>query len=571
MLKLMQGMQRMQEQLLAHRGKTAKEGGDGHDEEMLRGGVELHQLPEWSPDTAPVDLQDWLLLVDPQMCDLSSSSHEWWAMTLETTRKWYQLHQSMKPIEKLQHQVTLPAELQQTKWKRLERRASNLLLRALPESQREDIIAGKDLSVLAILAKLMVNYQPGGGQEKAAVLSALELPIEAGTIGDAIAGLRKWLRWKKRALDMGLVLPDPSVLVRTGLSRGQDCQQQPYTLQFSINLTRTTLMIDAVPIMTGIEQLAGCIMAELDQFSYAKKKSAALQAPKMKKVEDAAKGGQGGRKPEEEKKDAPKCKFYLSEDGCKKGKGCRFSHDQKDELKRCWACGSTKHFSNKCPVKEGAFNSPPKVSKTERSKEDAKKGKGEDDEVQSNRAALGPGEDMKLLLEEAGKMLKSMPGMSEGSGSSEDGEAKIRNLQHQLDELKGGMLKVLRLARVQPCDEEMGLLDPGATHCLRPPLHQEDIFKYPKVRINLAGGQCAELHMSPGKPIIGDDGVEPIVPLGHLVSKLGCSLQWTQDELVVVHPVRGQIRSFERWMPHDHQEDGDEAHSRAGRYGRGVS
>ena len=561
----------MQEQLLAHRGKTAKEGGDGHDGEMLRGGVELHQLPEWSPDTAPVDLQDWLLLVDPQMCDLSSSSHEWWAMTLETTRKWYQLHQSMKPIEKLQHQVTLPAELQQTKWKRLERRASNLLLRALPESQREDIIAGKDLSVLAILAKLMVNYQPGGGQEKAAVLSALELPIEAGTIGDAIAGLRKWLRWKKRALDMGLVLPDPSVLVRTGLSRGQDCQQQPYTLQFSINLTRTTLMIDAVPIMTGIEQLAGCIIAELDQFSYAKKKSAALQAPKMKKVEDAAKGGQGGRKPEEEKKDAPKCKFYLSEDGCKKGKGCRFSHDQKDELKRCWACGSTKHFSNKCPVKEGAFNSPPKVSKTERSKEDAKKGKGEDDEVQSNRAALGPGEDMQLLLEEAGKMLKSMPGMSEGSGSSEDGEAKIRNLQHQLDELKGGMLKVLRLARVQPCDEEMGLLDPGATHCLRPPLHQEDIFKYPKVRINLAGGQCAELHMSPGKAIVGDDGVEPIVPLGHLVSKLGCSLQWTQDELVVVHPVRGQIRSFERWMPHDHQEDGDEAHSRAGRYGRGVS
>jgi hypothetical protein len=492
-------------------------------------------------------------------------------MTLETTRKWYQLHQSMKPIEKLQHQVTLPAELQQTKWKRLERRASNLLLRALPESQREDIIAGKDLSVLAILAKLMVNYQPGGGQEKAAVLSALELPIEAGTIGDAIAGLRKWLRWKKRALDMGLVLPDPSVLVRTGLSRGQDCQQQPYTLQFSINLTRTTLMIDAVPIMTGIEQLAGCIMAELDQFSYAKKKSAALQAPKMKKVEDAAKGGQGGRKPEEEKKDAPKCKFYLSEDGCKKGKGCRFSHDQKDELKRCWACGSTKHFSNKCPVKEGAFNSPPKVFKTERSKEDAKKGKGEDDEVQSNRAALGPGEDMKLLLEEAGKMLKSMPGMSEGSGSSEDGEAKIRNLQHQLDELKGGMLKVLRLARVQPCDEEMGLLDSGATHCLRPPLHREDIFKYPKVRINLAGGQCAELHMSPGKAIVGDDGVEPIVPLGHLVSKLGCSLQWTQDELVVVHPVRGQIRSFERWMPHDHQEDGDEAHSRAGRYGRGVS
>ena len=544
MLTLMQGMQKMQQQMLQHRSRSGKEQGDGHEDEALRGGVDLHQLPEWSPDTAPVDLQDWLLLVDPQMCDISASSYEWWALTLETARKWYQHHQSLKPIEKLQHKVTLPVELQKANWKRLERRASNMLLRALPESQREDIIAGKDLSVLAILTKLMVNYQPGGGQEKAAVLSALELPAEASTIGDAIAGLRKWLRWKKRALDMGLVLPDPSVLLR-GLDRlvGKVVSSYP-TLQFRINLTRTTLMIDAVPTMTGIEQLAECIMAELDQVSYAKKKSAALQAPKVKRMEENGREGMGGRKNEEEKKDVPKCKFYLTEEGCRRGKGCRFSHDQKDEMKRCWSCGSTKHFSNKCPVKEGDKTpSPPKMARAERNKEDAKNGKGEDEEVQSNRAALGQGEDMKMLLEEASRMLKSMPGTAEGNSSSEDGEAKIRNLQRQLDELKGSSLRVLRLARVQPCDEELGLLDSGATHCLRPPLHREDVSKYAKVRINLAGGQCAELRMSPGRVVVGEEGVEPIVPLGHLVSKLGCSLQWTQDELVVVHPERGQIRT----------------------------
>ena len=60
MLKLMQGMQRMQEQLLHHRGTAAKNVSEGHDDEVLRGGVELHHLPEWSPETAPVDLQDWL-------------------------------------------------------------------------------------------------------------------------------------------------------------------------------------------------------------------------------------------------------------------------------------------------------------------------------------------------------------------------------------------------------------------------------------------------------------------------------------------------------------------------------
>ena len=543
MLKLMQGMQKMQEQILTHKGRSGKDRGENYEEEALRAGVDLHQLPEWSPETAPVDLQDWLLLVDPQMCDISTSSHEWWSLTLETARKWYQRHQSLKPIEKLQHKVTLPLELQKATWKRLERRASNLLLRALPESQREDIIAGKDLSVLAILTKLMVNYQPGGGQEKAAVLSALELPAEAGAIGDAIAGLRRWTRWKKRAVDMGLVLPDPSVLLR-GLDRlvGKVVSSNP-TLQFRINLTRTTLMIDAVPTMQGIEQLAECIMAELDQVSYAKKKAAVMVPPKMKKLEEPGRNGGGGRRSEEERKEVPKRKFFLSEDGCRRGKGCRFSHDQKDELKRCWACGSTKHFSNKCPVKEGGSPSPPKVSKAERTKEDAKNGRNDEEETQSNRAALGQGEDMKLLLEEASRMLKSMPGSTESSGPSEDGEAKIRNLQRQLDELKGGSMKVLRLARVQPCDEEMGLLDSGATHCLRPPLRREDVSGYVKVKINLAGGQCAELRMSPGKVIIGQEGVEPIVPLGHLVSKLGCSLQWTQDELLVVHPVRGQIQT----------------------------
>lgn len=542
MLKLMQGMQKMQEQLMHHKSKHGKDHGEGHEEESLRGGIDLHHLPEWSPDTAPVDLQDWLLLVDTQMCDLSASSHEWWSLTLDTARKWYQRHQSLKPIEKLQHKITLPAELQRPGWKRLERRASNLLLRALPESQREDIIAGKDLSVLAVLTRLMVNYQPGGGQEKAAVLAALELPTEANVIGDAITGLRKWMRWKKRAVDMGLVLPDPSVLLR-GLDKlvGKVVSSYP-TLQFRINLTRTTLMVDAVPTMTGIEQLAECIMAELDQVSYAKKKATALQPPKIKKFEEPGRGSPGPRRVEDEKKEVPKCRFYLTDDGCKKGKGCKFSHDQRDEAKRCWACGSTKHFSNKCPVKDGAApSSPSKVAKAERSKEENKSSKAEDEETQSNRAALGPGEDMKLLLEEASRMLKSMPGTTESGGSSDEGEAKIRNLQRQLDELKGGSLRVLRLARIQPCEEELGLLDSGATHCLRPPLHREDTSKYALVRINLAGGQCADLRMSPGKVIIGQVGVEPIVPLGHLVSKLGCNLQWTQDGLVVVHPVRGQV------------------------------
>ena len=174
MLKLMQGMQSLQQQLLDREfSKSSRKVDEDGEDEIVRG-IELHRLPEWTPDNAPVDLQDWLLLIHPQMSDLSSSSSEWWDLIIDAAKSWYKKHQQLKPIEKLKHEVKAPAALMQKKWRRLEKRGSSLLLQSLPDSQKEDVIAAKDLSVLAIITKLMVNYQPGGSQEKAAVLSALD-------------------------------------------------------------------------------------------------------------------------------------------------------------------------------------------------------------------------------------------------------------------------------------------------------------------------------------------------------------------------------------------------------------
>ena len=64
MLEIVQSMHQMQEQLL--KGQTGKKSAkeDGPEEtEVIRGGIELHRLPEWSIESAPVDFQDWLLLV----------------------------------------------------------------------------------------------------------------------------------------------------------------------------------------------------------------------------------------------------------------------------------------------------------------------------------------------------------------------------------------------------------------------------------------------------------------------------------------------------------------------------
>ena len=542
MLKLMQGMQSLQQQLLDRETIRGRRLTEDDEEEHVRSSVELHKLPEWTAENAPVDLQDWLLLIHAQMSDLTTSSSEWWDLVVETAKDWYHKHQAMKPIDKLKHEVRAPPQLQQKKWRRLEKRGSSLLLQALPSSQRDDIVAGKDLSVLAILAKLLNNYQPGGSHEKAAVLAALELPAEAVGIGEGILGLRRWLRWKKRAEDMGLQLPDPSVLLR-GLDRlvSKILAGNP-TLQFRINLTRTTLMVDSVPTMSSIDQLAECLLAEMDQVSYAKKKEKAAIAgvPKARKMEEAGKRSEvpQAKKGDEGKKEMPKCKYFLTENGCRRGKACRWDHNQKDDQRRCWNCGSTKHFSNKCPVSEGQGEV--KVAKAEKDGE-ARKKKNDEEDNQSDRAVAGA-DDMKSLLEEAGKMLKVIPGASQESSSVEEtGDAKIRRLQRQLDELRASSVRVLRLARVQAAVEDLGLLDSGATHPLRPPKKDEDLSKCQKVRINLAGGKQTMMMLSEGGAIIGSEDVEPIVPLGALVENLGCSLQWTEGHMVLYHPFKGQI------------------------------
>ena len=60
------------------------------------------------------------------------------------------------------------------RWRRLERRAVGLILRALPEGAKEEMVATKSMTCYAILCKLMASYQPGGLVEKGVILQNLE-------------------------------------------------------------------------------------------------------------------------------------------------------------------------------------------------------------------------------------------------------------------------------------------------------------------------------------------------------------------------------------------------------------
>lgn len=56
MLKLMQGMQELQKQIV-----VSKDEGKGEEIETLRFAAELPKLQEWNPETVPIDFADWLV------------------------------------------------------------------------------------------------------------------------------------------------------------------------------------------------------------------------------------------------------------------------------------------------------------------------------------------------------------------------------------------------------------------------------------------------------------------------------------------------------------------------------
>lgn len=136
------------------------------------------------------------------------------------------------------------------------------------------------------------------------------------------------------------------------------------------------LQVDATPTSSSVTSFALGV-PEFEQVAHQddgrKKKPDGEKAKKlrMKRFEarrDMVKEKTGGGEKEKEQ-EMPKCRFFLTDQGCRRCKECGFSHEQKDEKRRCWNCDAIDHFSNSCPRKYGSLNegSPPKLKSSERS------------------------------------------------------------------------------------------------------------------------------------------------------------------------------------------------------------
>ena len=89
-----------------------------------------------------------------------------------------------------------------------------MILQAVPQGVREELVASRRMTTFGIVTYLLVAYSPGGVSEKQNILRSLEEPPEIKSLNEASGALRRWLRWRNRAKEIGAVPPDPALQLK---------------------------------------------------------------------------------------------------------------------------------------------------------------------------------------------------------------------------------------------------------------------------------------------------------------------------------------------------------------------
>ncbi|CAE7659172.1 unnamed protein product [Symbiodinium necroappetens] len=261
------------------------QGARGDRPETVKPGItELPVLPPYTPETGSIDLINWVTHITPIMEDLSDSSSLWWSDTLREVMLWYSKYSVATPLERIQLLPVVSSSASKPEWARVERRATAMMLTAIPASLKEEVIAAGGVNTLNLLAKLFSTYQPGNRQEKALVLANLERPGECQDAATAVEALRKWALWRKCAMAIGITEPDSSVLLQ-GLDRicSAVVRADP-ELAFRVSLIQSTLQVDVNPTSVSVTKFFQHLQAELEQQARLGASRGVELNPRLKKV-----------------------------------------------------------------------------------------------------------------------------------------------------------------------------------------------------------------------------------------------------------------------------------------------
>ena len=478
----------------------------------------LPTLGQPEGDQCGLVFQDWVVQVTTAMQDLSASSGSWWESVKKAVVQAYTQWLGSSPLERLGIEPDGVHELVSGKWVRINARSCAMIVQAVPEAVKTDLIARRSTqSMPLLLFRLYTLYQPGGAGERAIILQKLQGGHQPRTVEECLQQLRAWPRWLQRCQDMGMAVPDGSVLAKgLTLLTSSTIERVPDAM-FRTQLVRATLRIDQQPSLQDVLKYQRHLQAERE--SFASSISTTITSPAVRAAGVSVGGQQtiaGGTK--------PGCKYFLRQSGCRRGAKCPYPHDlsgltKVERSRKCLACGSEEHRQKECPTR--AARSPPARS-TQGGAEagrpsDARTGASNEPESETSPKTVAavdatPGQPVlswEALLQAAVKIASPAT------------------------EPKAPSLRVLSIRGLGTGKQAFALVDSGATHPLRRAIDYSEWKQADPVQVHLAGGEIVELRMNKGGTLLVPDSsttrttsTAPIVPLGSLVAVLGYKMEW---------------------------------------------
>ena len=496
------------------------------------------------------------------MRQLSPSAQTWWAQNLKEAEDHYERWLRATPQQRLQVKAsTMAKSFEAGKYCLVEQRGVQLLLKAVPEAFKTDLIATRTLAVNAIVFAILCRWQPGGKLERAQVLDYLVHPEASGSVEETVEGIRKWRRMVLRASELGAVLPDSSLLLK-----GLDALTQPGlgdhpVVSFRVAAYRNESSVDFAPTQAKVAELAEYLLAEYEALSIQEdpraqgtKRQRAAAVKAAAKAEARTGAEQSGLVPPPAPPKAASlgtgdkkvCRFWGSSQGCKKAAQCPDHHDRTllKGTRRCWACSSDQHLKPDCPwgPPEGPSSSTPSARSADSGPKGGKgpKGSGKGGKTKKGEGAAKLQKAQELTSEEVQEATSGAQPTTTADLLKEATEV-IRSLKLKalvVRQERGPTERALEVATEGL--EGTGLLDTGASTSMRQARPGELDAGCELRNVNLAVG-TVKLFVNPGGTLLSTEDIDPLVSVADLVD-MGCQLSWCGQECILTHPERGTIR-----------------------------
>ena len=527
------------------------------------------ELPDLPSSATPLQFGDWVHLITPAMKDISSVAGWWWERTWREAKAFYEAWKHSTPLQRIQIVPRLPEDLVEARFQRTEQRGIQMLLKSLPEAEQQALVTDRVLSSTAILYRLLVRFQPGGAGEKQLLLSQLTSIPKGKEIHDVTLGLRNWRRHYGRAQEVGAALPDGVLLLKALDSPLQQLGQLDPQAAFRLSQSRMQLGLDQHPTHENLWAFSQCLLAEAETLALLQTSSttATSTAPlKLKQldgdVKSPAKIINGDNKPRATPMAEKPCRYFLSDSGCKAGKACKWQHSfetAEDKATRCWICGAKDHRKSDCklrstkkpgePTGSGGGNGQGRggsnnnaLSSTTGSSSSTLGGKA--GAAAAAKVLTGNDATISTSTPDASNVPPEVTKSAEGDGKG-GGDGGTSSKPDKTSELLSEAIQLLKSLRIQPklhvmqiagldqTDDEMILLDSGATHALRP-AHDEGEWRLGEpTSVQLADGVTEMFRLKKGTKILLSNPSSPsrstIIPMGGLTD-LDFELKWTNGQ-----------------------------------------